>query len=220
MVNVQSKKTVLLADDHQLMLAGLKAVLSNDFDIVGAVTDGRQVVSCVQRLRPDLIVMDIGMPNLNGIEAARQLQEISPGTPIIFVTQQLDGHYVRAASEAGARAYVAKHSAATELFEAVEAINAGRYYVTPLVNVGEPERYALRDPAANPAGFFGGRLTGRQREVLQLVAEGKSAKEISTALDISTKTVEFHKKSLMDELGVRTTAELIRYAIAKGIVSE
>lgn len=215
----RQKRKVLLADDHQLMLAGLTAVLSKDFDVVGAVTDGSRVISEAQRLQPDMIVMDIGMPGLDGIEAARQLQSLLPAIPIIFVTQQLDGHYVRAAFEAGARAYVAQHFAVTELFEAVEAIAASGYYVTPLVAVAEPERFALRDRTANPAEFFGGRLTVRQREVLQLIAEGRSAKQISEILEISPKTVEFHKRSLMDELGVRTTAGLTRYAIVHGIVS-
>lgn len=213
-------KRVLLADDHQLMLAGLSAVLSKDFEIVGAVTDGRQIVGECLRLRPDLVVLDIGMPGLNGIEAARKLQKEMPEVPIIFVTQQLDPQYVRAAFEAGARGYVAKHSAATELFEAVDAIAGGKYYVTPMATVTEPERFALRQDSENPAEFLGGTLTVRQREVLQLIAEGKSAKEISSALEISIKTVEFHKRSLMDELGVRTTAELTRYAVAHGIVSE
>ena len=213
-------KRVLLADDHQLMLAGLSAVLSKDFEVVGAVTDGRQVVGECLRLRPDLVVLDIGMPGLNGIEAARKLREKMPEVPIIFVTQQLDPRYVRAAFEAGARGYVAKHSAATELFEAVDAIARGKYYVTPMATVMDPERFALRKEGKNPAEFFGGTLTARQREVLQLIAEGKSAKEISSALAISIKTVEFHKRSLMDELGVRTTAELTRYAVAHGIVSE
>jgi DNA-binding NarL/FixJ family response regulator len=217
--NVLKKKRVLLADDHQLMLAGLTAVLSSDFDVVGAVTSGREVVLAAQSLRPDFIVMDIGMPGLNGIEAARQLQHLAPQIPIIFVTQQLDGQYIRAAFEAGARAYVTKHSAATELLDAVDAITAGSYYVTPLAPVSEPDLYALRDRTLNPASFFAGQLTARQREVLQLVAEGKSAKEISAALNISLKTVEFHKKSLMDQLGLRTTAELTRYALTHGIVA-
>lgn len=202
------------------MLAGLASVLSSDFEIAGACTNGRQAVTEAIHLRPDLVVLDIGMPALNGIEAARQILRALPHVPIIFITQQLDGHYIRAAFETGARAYVAKHSAATELFEAAQAIAEGKYYVSPLAGVSDPELYALRDRSANPASFFGGDLTTRQREVLQLIAEGNSAKEISIALDISPKTVEFHKKSLMDQLGLRTTAELTRYAITHGIVSE
>lgn len=215
-----SRKRILLADDHQLILAGLAALLSSDFDIVGAVTNGRQVIAEALRLLPDLIIMGIGMPELNGIGVARQLSTLTPSIPIVFVTRQLDGDRVRAAFEAGARAYVAKPSAATELFEAIDAINNCRYYVSPLISISEPERFALRNPATNPSEFFGSRLTGRQREVLQLIAEGKSAKEISSTLGISPKTVEFHKKSLMDSLGVRTTAELTRYALAHGIVSQ
>ena len=202
------------------MLAGLKAVLSSEFDVIAAVTDGRQAVSEALRLQPDIVVLDIGMPEMNGIEAARHILQHLPHTPIIFVTQQLDAHYARTAFAAGCRGYVAKHSAATELFDAVAAIFAGRYYVSPLLPLSEPERFALRDPSAAPTQFFSGGLTTRQREILQLIAEGKAAKEISGALHISPKTVEFHKKGLMDKLGVRTTAELTRYALAHGIVSE
>ncbi len=212
------RKRLLLADDHGLMLEGLTRLLAGEFEIVGTVVDGRSLVVEAERLRPDVIVLDIGMPELNGIEAARRLNKSLPGSKIVFVTQQLDPAYVHAAFTAGAKAYVAKQSASTELVEAIHRALRNLYYVTPLVGEKAAELAAL-DPGRNPSEFFGSTLTPRQREVLQLVAEGKTTREISAALHISPKTVEFHRNSLMDELGVRTTAELTRYAISRGIVS-
>ncbi len=211
-------KRLLLADDHGLMLEGLTRLLAGDFEIVGAVTDGRSLVSEAERLRPDVVVLDIGMPELNGIEAARRVNRSLPACKIVFVTQQLDPAYVHAAFTAGAKAYVAKQSASKELVEAIRRALRDYYYVTPLVGERAAELAAL-DPSRNPSEFFGSALTPRQREVLQLVAEGKTTKEISSLLHISPKTVEFHRNSLMDELGVRTTAELTRYAISRGIIS-
>lgn len=212
------RKRLLLADDHGLMLEGLTRLLAGEFEIVGTVVDGRSLVVEAERLRPDVIVLDIGMPELNGIEAARRLNKSLPGSKIVFVTQQLDPAYVHAAFTAGAKAYVAKQSASTELVEAIHRAMRNLYYVTPLVGEKAAELAAL-DPSRNPSEFFGSTLTPRQREVLQLVAEGKTTREISAALHISPKTVEFHRNSLMDELGVRTTAELTRYAVSRGIVS-
>jgi len=211
-------KRLLLADDHGLMLEGLSRLLSADFAVVGTATDGRMVVAQAERLRPDVLVLDVGMPELNGIEAARQVNKSMPECKIVFVTQQLDPAYVHAAFTAGARAYVAKQSASTELVQAIHRALSGQYYVTPLVGPKIRDMVSF-NPVRNPAEFLVKSLTPRQREVLQLVAEGKTTKEISTALNISPKTVEFHRNSLMDELGVRTTAELTRYAVAHGIVS-
>jgi DNA-binding NarL/FixJ family response regulator len=211
-------KRLLLADDHGLMLEGLTRLLAGEFDIIGAVTDGRSLVAEAERLRPDVVVLDIGMPELNGIEAARRVNRSLPACKIIVVTQQLDPAYVHAAFTAGAKAYVAKQSASKELVEAIHQALRDHYYVTPLVGKEAAERAAL-DPRRNPSEFFGSALTPRQREVLQMVAEGKTTKEISAVLNISPKTVEFHRNSLMDELGVRTTAELTRYAILHGIIT-
>jgi DNA-binding NarL/FixJ family response regulator len=211
-------KRLLLADDHALMLEGLMHLLAGEFDIVGTVPDGRTLVTEAERLKPDVVVLDIGMPEMNGIEAARRLNRSLPSCKLVFITQQLDPAYVHAAFAAGARAYVAKQSASKELVEAIRRALRGYYYVTPLVGKRAAELAAL-DPRKNPAEFFGSALTPRQREVLQLVAEGKTTKEISSLLHISPKTVEFHRNSLMDELGVRNIAELTRYAISRGIVS-
>lgn len=213
-----SSKRLLIADDHVLMLEGLSRLLAHDYEIAGTVANGRTLISEAERLKPDAIVLDIGMPEMNGIEAARRLNKLVPEAKIVFVTQQLDPAYVHAAFAAGAMGYVAKQSAATELVHAIRLALSDRYYVTPLAGK-EAAQSVTQDPNRNPAEMFGGRLTPRQREVLQLVAEGKSTKQIAALLNISTKTVEFHRNSLMDELGVRTTAELTRYALSRGIVS-
>lgn len=212
-------KTLLIADDHVLMLEGLARLLASEFQIVGAVRNGRALLAEAERLRPDVIVIDIGMPEMNGIEAARRLSKSAPASKLVVVTQQLDPAYLHAAFSAGVRAYVAKQSAAKELVEAIRMVLRGGFYVTPLAGQEAAEQAAL-NPKLNPAGMFGARLTPRQREVLQLVAEGKTTKQISALLKISPKTVEFHRNSLMDELGVRTTAGLTRYALSRGIINQ
>lgn len=193
-------------------------MLATEFDIVGTVNNGRALLTEAERLRPDVIVIDIGMPDLNGIEAARRLTKSVPTAKLVFVTQQLDPAYLHAAFSAGAKAYVAKQSAAKELVHAIHMALRDHYYVTPLAGQ-EVAQFAALDPKRNPAGMFGARLTPRQREVLQMVAEGKTTKEIAAALHISPKTVEFHRNSLMEQLGVRTTAELTRYALTRGIIN-
>ena len=212
-------KRILIADDHVLMVEGLSRLLANEFEIVGTVANGRDAVTEAERLKPDVILLDVGMPEMNGIEAARRLSKTQPAIKIVFITQQLDPAYLHAAFSAGAKAYVAKQSAAKELVQAIHIALRDRYYVTPLAG-REAAQLADLDPRKNPTGMFGSDLTPRQREVLQLVAEGKSTKQISAALHISPKTVEFHRNNLMDELGVRTTAELTRYALSRGIVSQ
>lgn len=212
-------KRILLADDHVLMLEGLTRLLSSHFEVVGTAVNGRAVLEEAKRLNPDVVVMDVGMPDLNGIEAARKLAKVVPSAKIVFVTQQLSPAYVHAAFAAGAKAYVAKQSAAGELVAAIQSAVADRYYVTP--HAGEQAAYlANLHPRQNPSEYFGGRLTPRQREVLQLVAEGRSTKEIAAILRISPKTVEFHRNSIMDELEIHNVADLTRYAILQGIVNQ
>lgn len=212
------RNRILIADDHTLMLEGLTKLLSAEFDVVGTVANGRELVEKAQELQPDVVVLDVGMPEMNGIEAARRLTKTQPSIKIVFVTQQLAPEYLRTAFASGARAYVGKQSAASELLDAIRMAVSGKYYVTPLAG-SEASRLASMNPAQNPGELFASKLTPRQREVLQLVAEGKSTKEISSRLGISAKTVEFHRNSLMDELGVRTIAELTRYAISQGMVN-
>jgi DNA-binding NarL/FixJ family response regulator len=209
------KARLLLVDDHELFLDGLRKLLERDFDLVGAVGDGHAAVAAFGRLSPDLVLLDIGLPLLNGIETARQLKQIARHATILFVTMQTDRIYVEEAFRAGAAGYVLKQAAARELVEAIHEVLAGRFYLSPLIaqKLGTmPFNFATK-----PSEHFGGQLTPRQREVLQLVAEGKSMKEIAGILGISVRTVEFHKTGIMQELGFRTTAELTRYAIEHGI---
>jgi DNA-binding NarL/FixJ family response regulator len=211
------RSRLLLADDHLLMLEGLVRMLAAHFEVVGAVPNGRVVLEEAARLMPDVVVLDVAMPELNGIEAARKLATILPSAKIVFVTQQLAPAYLQAAFAAGAKAYVAKQSAAGELVTAIQMAIADRYYVTPLAGE-EAQRHVALHSQQNPAELFGSKLTPRQREVLHLVAEGKSSKEISAILRISPKTVEFHRNCIMDVLGIRTIAELTRYAISQGML--
>lgn len=206
---------LLLADDHTLMMEGLKKLLESDFELVGAVENGRALVVAAQQLRPDVILLDISMPLLNGIEAAHQLNKTLPNAKLVFVTMHADPAYVEEGFRAGASGYVLKRSAASELIRAIWHVLKGRRYVTPLLAKEAPE-----GPSVSASGppQFGRGLTSRQRELLQLIAEGRSAKEIATILNVSPKTVEFHKSNVMRKLGLRTTAELTRYAIRHGIV--
>ena len=212
------RKKILIADDHRLMLEGLARLLSTEFEVVGTAPNGRVLLEEAERLKPDVVVLDVGMPELNGIEAANRLTKLLPRAKIVIVTQQLAPAYIHAAFAAGAKAYVSKQSASDELIAAIRMALEDRYYVTPHAGT-EAARLASLNPKQNPAEMFGARLTPRQREVLQLVAEGKSTKQISTALGISPKTVEFHRNSLMDELGLRSIAELTRFAVSQGIVN-
>jgi len=212
------KKTILIADDHTLMLEGLTRLLATDFEVVGTAPNGRVLLEEAQRLKPDVVVLDVGMPELNGIEAANRLAKILPSSKIVFVTQQLAPAYLHAAFAAGAKAYVSKQSASNELVAAIRLALEDRFYVTPHAGA-EAAQLASLNPKQNPAEMFGTKLTPRQREVLQLVAEGKSTKQISASLGISPKTVEFHRNSLMDELGLRSIAELTRFAVSQGIVN-
>lgn len=215
---IVSRTRVLIADDHALLAEGVAGLLEPEFDIVGIALDGRQLLAEAERLRPDVITMDIGMPLLNGLEAAQQLTKRLPRTRVVFVTQQIDLQSLRAAFAAGASGFVSKQSASTELVAAVRKAVLGRTYITPLLADKDP---LLKAPAAGrpTARPFDDPLTARQREVLQLVAEGRTTRFISETLNISPKTVEFHKASMMAALGLRTTADLIRYALSRGIVT-
>ncbi len=205
------KPRVLLGDDHPLMVEGLRSVLTSEFDIVGVASNGRELVAEAERLQPDAVLLDVWMPLLNGMEAARRIRQVVPRSRLVFVTQVAERAYVQAALELGASGYVLKECIVQELITAVRGALRGHFYVTPLLRKGVSE--SLFHPRQNPSELFGNALTPRQREVLQLVAEGKSNKEIAGLLSVSTKTVEYHKAGLMNTLGLRTTAELTRYAI-------
>ena len=207
---------VLLADDHKIVAEGLRSILEPEFEIVGTVEDGRALVEAAQKLNPDVIVVDISMPLLNGIEAARQLKKGSSQAKVVFLTMHPDVTYATRALEAGASGYVLKHAAPSELITAIREALKGRIYLTPLIAKDVLESFSVGSRKARKSDL---ELTPRQREVLQLVSEGRSAKEIASILHISTRTVEFHKYRLMEALGIRTNAELIQYAIKHGIVS-
>ncbi len=215
-VKAPGRARAVIADDHSLFLEGLKRIIGTECEIVGTVTNGRDVVALACESNAELIFMDIAMPLLNGIEAARQIRKKNPAAKIIFVTMQLNRDYVREAFEAGASGYIMKQAAASDLSTAIRDVQQGRFYLSPLI----AERFIGRplDPDESPSKLFGV-LTPRQREVLQLVAEGKPAKEIASLLAISVKTVEFHKKHLMEELNLRSSAELVRYAVQNGWVA-
>ncbi|TFG43808.1 MAG: response regulator transcription factor [Gemmatimonadales bacterium] len=206
---------LLLADDHLLVAEALKSLLEAEFDLVGVVEDGRALVEAAAKLRPDVIVADITMPHLNGIEALVQLRQGGDKVPVVFLTMHRDVTFARRALEAGAAGFVLKHSAADELVTAIRAALKGETYISPQV-AGEVLA-AIRKGPDQPADPIAS-LTPRQREVLQLLAEGRSAKEIASSLGISARTVEFHKYQMMETLCVHTNAELVHFAIKQGLV--
>ncbi len=210
------KARVLLVDDHRIVTEGLRALLEPEFQIVGTVDDGRAAVEASGDLKPDVVVLDISMPSLNGLEAARQIRKLSPKVKIVFLTMHNDITYVRKAFEAGASAYVIKHSASLDLRLAIQEALSGRTYITPAV-VKEGNNVLLR--RSRMSKNASNRLTPRQREVLQLLAEGRSAKEAASILHLSPRTVEFHKYRLMQQLGFETTAQLLQFAIKHKIIA-
>ena len=210
------KPRVLMADDHSLILAGLRKLVEVDCDVVGTVEDGRALVEAAQQLRPDLILLDISMPLLNGLEAARQLRTLVPDCKLIFLTMHASPTYATEAFQAGASGYLLKRSAASELGLAIKAVLQGQHYLTPSLTKDVLE-LVLKPSTGERGAVASATLTARQREVLQLVAEGHGTKEIATILDVSVKTVEFHKSRLMQQLDIHTTADLTKYAITHGI---
>lgn len=211
-----NKPKVLLADDHALVIEGFRRILEGQYDLVGTVEDGRALLEAARNLQPDIVILDVSMPLLNGIDAATHLKKIVPKAKLIFVTMHADTEYVRSAFEAGASAYVLKRSAVDELEQAIRAALAGHSYITPLITKDLLDVFLSKAPG-KAAGAEG--LTVRQREVLQLLAEGRTAKEIAAILNISSRTVEFHKGQIMEQLNLQTTADLIRYALTHGIVA-
>jgi DNA-binding NarL/FixJ family response regulator len=203
--------TVLLADDHRIVAEGLKRILEPEFELLGVVEDGRALLAAARKLKPDVIVSDISMPELNGVEALEELKMENPAVRVVFLTMHHNVAYARQAMEAGALGYVIKHSAAEELILAVRAAAAGRTYVTPAI-AGELLQSMRSGEGADPVR----KLTLRQREILRLLVDGHSAKAIAARLDISPRTVEFHKYTMMQTLGVTSTAELIRFALQSG----
>jgi DNA-binding NarL/FixJ family response regulator len=204
---------VLLADDHAMLLGALEKLLSEECEVIGQVSDGRALVAAAEQLKPDVIVLDISMPLLNGVEAARQIKQKLRNVKLVFLTMNEDSDLAAEAFRAGASAYLLKRSATSELPLAIREVMQGRSYVTPLVTEGLVESLLQPEPR-KPAH----ELTPRQREVLQLLAEGRSMKEVASVLNLTPRTVAFHKYRMMDELKVKSTAELVQYAVKHHIV--
>ena len=207
---------ILLADDHAIVIEGLRRVLEPVYEIVGEAPDGRALVTAAAALCPDIIIADISMPLLNGIEAARQIRKVNRGVKIIFLTMHPDVTYAAEALCAGGSAYVLKSSAGGEILEAIPEALHGRLYVSPSIDREVVHAQMARKDRQAHREFD---LTARQREVLQLIAEGRSIKEIAEILNVSPRTIEFHKYRIMNALALGTTAELIQYAMKRGIVA-
>jgi DNA-binding NarL/FixJ family response regulator len=210
------KPRALLADDHALVADALKSLLAPTCDVVGTVSDGRSLLKAAEELKPDLIVVDVGMPHLNGLDATRQIKRLFPKVKIIILTMNEDSDLVGEAFRAGASGYVLKHSASKELLQAIQEVLKGASYISPRITSGA---VAALLRGGDPASERARDLTPRQREVIQLLAEGRSMKEIADILTISLRTVAAHKYRVMELLEIRTNAELYRYAVKHRIVT-
>jgi DNA-binding NarL/FixJ family response regulator len=210
------KPRILLADDHKIVLEGLRGLLDPEFEIVGTVEDGRALVAEAERLKPDVVVADISMPGLNGMDAARRIKKMDPHIKVVFLTMHSEASYAAGGFDAGASGFVLKHSAPQELITAIREAMHGRTYVTPLIAgdlIGSYQKGSRQE------GGLKAELSPRQREVLQLLAEGKSTKEVAAVLNISPRTAEFHKYRMMEQLQIKTSAELVQFAVKHGLVS-
>jgi len=210
-----TRPRVLVADDHQMLLDALKRVLEPRYEVVGTVSDGRELLKAAAKLQPDIIVLDIAMPQMNGLDAARHLKPAMPKLKLIFMTMNEDPDLVGEAFRAGASAFLLKQGAALELTDAIEKVLKGGSYITPSAAEGQA-RISLRDPKARE---HAAEPTPRQREVIQLLAEGRSMKEVASILRITKRTVAAHKYAVMDLLQLKTNADLVQYAIKHRIIS-
>jgi DNA-binding NarL/FixJ family response regulator len=206
---------VLLADDHRMLREALAQLLEPSCQVVGAVADGRALLDSAAALQPDVVVVDIGMPLLNGLDAARQLKQTMPQVKIVMLTVNEDPDLAAEAIRAGASSYLLKNSAAAELIQAIQEAMQGRTYITPLVAKGLVDALVRHGESASEQAL----ASSRQREVLQLLVEGRTMKEIARILKITPRTVAFHKYGMMKRLGVRSTAELVKAALRLGVVS-
>ena len=210
-----TRPRVLLADDHRLLREAFARLIETECEVVGGVGDGRAVLTEAPKLQPDIVVIDIAMPLLNGLDAARQLRQLMPKVKLIFLTMSEDPDIAAEAFRAGASAFLLKNSAASELLQAIREVSRGRSYVTPLATQGLVENLLHRPVPATKVSD----LSSRQREVLQLLAEGHTMKEIARVLKITPRTVAFHKYSMMEQLGVSTNAELVLAAIKEHLIA-
>ena len=211
------KIKILLAEDHTVVAEGLQSLLKDIFELVGMVHDGRALVEAAERLRPDVIVTDISMPLLNGLEAVRQIRARRPDAKVVMLTMHRDTHLAADAFRAGVSGYLLKVSPAEELINAIREVAQGRSYVTTLL---AKDLINLLMQAGSAPREGGSPLTARQREVLQLIAEGRTMKEVAGVLNISPRTAESHKYDIMQALGAQTTAELVQYAVRLKLVGE
>jgi len=210
---MSTKGRVLLADDHQVVRQGLRELLTKEgFQVVAEAADGREAVRLAQELCPDIAVVDLSMPLLNGVDAAREIQRSSPRTAVILLTMHTEDPYVLSALRAGIRGYVLKSQATADLLQAIHDVARGSVYLSPRVSGILLQTFSGRAPTARDP------LTGREREVLQLVAEGKTTKEVAQLLGVSVKTAESHRSRIMGKLDIHETAGLVRYAVRQGLV--
>jgi DNA-binding NarL/FixJ family response regulator len=208
---------VLLGDDHAFILDGIRAVLQVQYDVVGQAQDGRALVDAAERLQPDVVILDISMPLLNGFEAALQIKKSRPQVKLIFLSQHLNPAYLRQALKLGASGYVLKSGATAELQQAIREVLRGRTYITPAFGQNVIDGLWSRSGEVNNQAE---ELTDRQREILKLIIDGKGNKQIADVLHVSVKTVEFHRARLMGRLGVRSVAELTKVALQQGLIPE
>jgi len=208
------KPRILLADDHSVVVKGITGLLERDYEVLGTAENGRALVEAALRLRPDLVILDISMPILNGIDAAREIKKLLPSARLVFLSMHSSAVYLRKALEAGASGYVLKSGAAEELLDAIEAARLGKVYVTPAFGPETIDR--VRESEGSTRSSI--ELTDRQKQILQLVAEGRQSKEIAGLLHVSVKTVEFHRGRLMAKLGAHSIADLTRFAIQEGLI--
>lgn len=211
---MKNRPRVLLADDHTMLLDAFRRLLEPRCEIVGTAADGRALLDLAATTRPEIIVLDVSMPRLNGIDACAQLRHRMPEVKFVFLTVNEDPDLAAEAIRLGASGYLLKSSATGELYTAIEHALADKTYITPLITRGVPLAVFLRE-AAKPGAE---KLTARQREVLQLVAEGRAMKEIADLIHVTTRTVAFHKYTIMEQLGLKTNADLVHYAVEHGLL--
>lgn len=207
-----SRTRILLADDHAMVVEGLRALLQNTYEIVGVAADGRAMLEVACKLHPDVIVVDVSMPSLNGLDAAERLKTLLPDVKLVFLTMQDNSNLAAAALRLGAVGYVLKHSAASELMTAISAVLEGKSYVTPKLR---PENWAVREARAQQ---YSKELTPRQRDVLQLLAEGRGMKEIAAILEVSNRTIMYHKYHIMQEFNLKNNADIVLFAIKQHLI--
>ena len=207
------RPTILLADDHTMLLGAFQGLLEKTCDVVGTCTDGQSLVQLAEQLKPDLILVDVAMPHLSGLDACERIRQRVPRSKVIFLTMDEDPDTAAEAIRRGASGYLLKASAASELFDAIKEVLSGKTYVTPAIAKGPVGVFVSKAEKGKATG-----LTPRQREVLQLLAEGMSMKEAADILNITPRTIAFHKYSMMEALGFKTTADLIRHAVTLGLV--